>query len=123
MKNLYAAYLDKIVHVIIERPLGTNHPKHGFVYEANYGHIPDTLAPDGEEIDAYVLGIDQPLESFLGKCVAIIHRLDDDDDKLIIVPENKLDISDEDIIKMTLFQEKWFKSVIIRKSSDFKMEE
>ena len=70
-------YLNKIVSVVMDRPLGTKHPKHGFVYEVNYGYIPNTVSGDGEEIDAYVLGIDKPLKEFTGRCVAIIHRTND----------------------------------------------
>ena len=29
----------KEVEVKIDRQLGTNHPKHGFVYEVNYGYF------------------------------------------------------------------------------------
>lgn len=115
MKDPYTPYLGRVIEVIIDRPLGSNHPRHGFRYEVNYGYIPNTLAPDGEEIDAYILGVNEPLEKFTGKCIAIIHRLDDDDDKLVIVPESRLDIGDEEILKLTNFQEKWFKSVIVRK--------
>lgn len=114
MKTLHASYLGKIVQVKMDRPLGSNHPKHGFRYEVNYGFIPDTKAPDGEEIDAYVLGVDYPLENFEGKCIAIIHRLIDDDDKLIVILKDIKDVSDEEIRKQTNFQEKFFESVIIR---------
>src|SRR3989344_7550146 len=107
-------YLGQKVNVIIDRPLGSKHPKHGFVYEVNYGYIPDTKAPDGEGLDVYVLGIDQPVETFSGICVAIIHRLDDDDDKLVIIPKLIGDISDEEIRRMTHFQEQFFTSEIIR---------
>ncbi|MGB2791155.1 MAG: inorganic diphosphatase [Candidatus Moraniibacteriota bacterium] len=107
-------YLGKEVEVIIDRPLGSKHPKHGFVYEANYGYIPDTKAPDGEELDAYVLGIEKPIKSFKGKCVAVIHRLNDDDDKLVVVPESFENISDKDIRKATHFQEQFFQSEIVR---------
>jgi inorganic pyrophosphatase len=55
------------VEVIMDRPLGCNHPKHGFRYEVNYGYVPNTLAPDGEEIDVYVLGVDKPLEKLYDK--------------------------------------------------------
>ena len=79
----------------------------------NYGFIKGTLAPDGEELDAYVLKINKPLEKFTGQVVAIIHRLDDDDDKLIVIPENE-NITDEEIEKSVAFQEKWFKHEIIR---------
>ncbi len=114
MKDLYTSYLGKTVQVIMDRPLGSNHPKHDFKYEVNYGYIPDTLAPDGEEIDAYVLGVDYPVESFKGKCVAVINRLNDDDDKLVVIPKEMENISDEEIVRQTKFQEQFFKSVIIR---------
>jgi len=114
-KNNYAAaFLGKIVKIKIDRPLGSKHPKHDMTYEVNYGFVPDTKAPDGEEIDVYLLGINKSLDEFTGKCIVVIHRLDDNDDKLIIIPENSENISDEEILKLDNFQEKWFKSEIIR---------
>lgn len=107
-------FLNKLVRVKIDRPLNSKHPKHGFTYEANYGFIPNTISSDGEELDAYVLGVDGPLEEFQGKCIAIIHRTNDDDDKLVVVPEKSNIFSDEEIMKQVEFQEKFFKSVIIR---------
>jgi inorganic pyrophosphatase len=83
MPNIYTLYLNQTVHAVIERPLGSKHSKHGFEYEVNYGHVPNTLAADGEEIDVYVLVINEPIEEFTGKCIAIVHRFDDDDDKLV----------------------------------------
>lgn len=107
-------FIGQKVNVIIDRPLGSKHPKHGFAYEVNYGYIPNTKSADGEELDAYVLGVDQPVAETKGVCIAVIHRTDDDDDKLIISPDGK-DFSDVEIEKLTLFQEKWFKHVILRK--------
>lgn len=106
-------YIGQNVKVKIDRPLGTNHPKHGFEYELNYGYVPNTVSGDGEELDAYVLGIDKPIEEFEGNCIAVIHRTNDDDDKLIVVP-NGLEFLDEEIIKLTSFQEQYFESEIIR---------
>jgi GrpB-like predicted nucleotidyltransferase (UPF0157 family)/inorganic pyrophosphatase len=106
-------YLDKTVTIKIDRKLGSKHPKHGFVYELNYGFVPDTVAPDGEELDAYLLGVDTPVETFTGRCIAVIHRTNDDDDKLIVVPEGK-DFSDDEIRTQTHFQEQFFKSEIVR---------
>jgi len=83
------------------------------VYEVNYGFVPGTSAPDGEEIDAYVLGIDKPINEFIGRCIAIVHRTNDDDDKLIVVPDG-LKLSDEEIRKQVNFQEKWFDNESIR---------
>lgn len=106
-------YIEQNVKVKIDRQLGSKHPKHGFEYEVNYGYVPNTVSSDGEELDAYVLGIDNPVEEFEGKCIAVIHRTNDDDDKLIIVLEGK-DYSDEEIRKLTKFQEQYFESEIIR---------
>ncbi len=106
-------HLNQEVKVVIDRPLGSKHHKFDMIYPVNYGFVPNTMAPDGEEVDAYVLNVDEPLKEFTGKCIAIIHRINDEDDKLIVVPEN-FEISDEEIQKQIYFQEKWFESVIIR---------
>ena len=114
MNNYAAEFLGKIVTIKIDRPINSKHPKHGFVYGVNYGFVPGTKAPDGEEIDAYLLGVNEPVEEFTGKCIAVIHRKDDDDDKLVIVPKNAKEISDEEILKAVNFQKKWFDSVVVR---------
>lgn len=101
--------------VTIDRPLGSKHPKHGFIYPVNYGYVPNTISGDGEELDCYILGIYEPIETFKGKCIAIIHRLNDNDDKLIIVPENK-SFSNNEIRVLTDFQEQYFESEILRSS-------
>ena len=106
-------YIGKIVDVVMDRPLGTKHPKHGFIYEVNYGYITNTVSGDGEELDAYVLGEHKPLEKFTGKVIAIINRTNDDDDKLIVVEEGK-NYTDEQIRALTEFQEQWFESEIWR---------
>ena len=106
-------YLNKTLKIKIDRPLGSKHPKHGFIYPVNYGYIPNTISGDGEELDCYLLGVFEPLNDFEGKCIAIIHRTNDNDDKLIIVPENK-NYSDEAINALTEFQEQYFEHIIIR---------
>lgn len=106
-------FIGKNVSVKIDRPLNSKHPKHGFIYEANYGYVPNTVSGDGEEIDAYVLGVDEPVQEYTGRCIAVIHRTNDDDDKLIIVPE-KMNLTDEEIRSFTNFQEQFFESEIIR---------
>jgi len=106
-------YLNQTIKVKIDRPLGSKHPKHDLVYRLNYGFVPNTAAPDGKEIDAYVLGVFEPIEKFEGVCIAIIHRTNDNDDKLVVAPEGQ-NFSDEQIKTLTEFQEKFFKSEIIR---------
>ena len=107
-------YLGKEVSIIMDRPLGSKHPKHGFVYEVNYGYVPGTQSADGEELDTYYLGVSRPLHTAKGKCIAIIHRLNDDDDKLVVVPETQTDLTDDEIAKAVNFQEQWFDSEIRR---------
>ena len=106
-------FIGKTVEVEMDRPLGTRHPKHGFMYCVNYGFVPGTVSGDGEELDAYLLGVFEPLQSYIGKCIAVIHRTNDDDDKLVVVPEGK-NYTNEEIRVLTEFQERYFESEIIR---------
>ena len=106
-------YLGQTITIKIDRPFGSKHPKHGFIYPLNYGFIPGTVSGDGEELDCYVLGVFEPVKEFTGKCIAIIHRTDDEDDKLVVVPEGKY-YSNDAIDALTEFQEQYFKHEIIR---------
>lgn len=106
-------YIGNTVKVKIDRPLNSKHSKHGFIYPVNYGFVPNTISGDGEELDCYVLGIDKAIGTFEGKCIAVIHRTNENDDKLIVVPEGE-DYTDEEIRELTNFQEQYFESEIIR---------
>ena len=106
-------FLSRSVTVKIDRPLGSRHPDHGFIYPVNYGYVPHTPAPDGDDLDAYVLGVFEPIEEFTGRCIAIVQRLDDDDDKLIVVPDGQA-YSAEQIQALVEFQERFFRSIILR---------
>ena len=107
-------YLGKILKIKLDRPFGSKHPKHGFIYPINYGYVPNTISGDGEELDAYLLGIFEPVEDYEGECIAIIHRTNDNDDKLVIVPQGK-NYSNDAIEALTEFQEQYFEHIIIRK--------
>lgn len=109
----HLSFLGKELTITIDRRLGSLHPEWGFRYPINYGYVPGTFSPDGEELDAYILGITTPVESFSGVCIAIIQRLDDDDDKLIMAPKG-MSFSDEEILQATYFQEKYFTSTLLR---------
>lgn len=114
MKSVIANdYLGKNVSIVIDRKLGTKYPKHGFIYMVNYGYVPNTISGDGEELDAYLLGVFEPVDEFIGKVIAVIHRTNDDDDKLVVVPDDRK-YSDDAIRALTEFQEQYFESVIIR---------
>lgn len=106
-------FLGQIVTAQIDRPLGSHHPRHAFIYTLNYGYVPGTLAPDGEALDVYVLGAFEPLVTFTGRCIAVIQRLDDEDDKLVLAPDGK-EYTDAQISALTEFQERFFHSVIHR---------
>ena len=107
-------YLGKEMSIIIDRSLGSKHPKHDFVYEINYGYVPGTQSTDGEELDAYYLGVSRPLHTAEGRCIAIIHRLNDDDDKLVVVPKTQIDLTNSEIAEAVNFQEQWFDYEILR---------
>lgn len=105
--------LGKIVRVTVDRPLGSCHPNYkDIVYKVNYGYIEGIIAPDGEEQDAYILGVDAPVREYTGKIIAIVHRLNDVEDKWIIAPEG-VHFTKEEIIDQIKFQEQFFKYEII----------
>jgi inorganic pyrophosphatase len=107
------SFLGQNVDIRIDRAVGSRHPQYGFSYLVNYGCVPGIFATDGEELDAYLLGVFEPVASFSGKCIAIIHRLTDNEDKLIVVPDGS-DFTNDQIRALTEFQERFFRSVIIR---------
>ena len=100
--------IGKIVKVIVDRPLGTYHPKHkNLYYSVNYGYVPGIIAPDGVEQDAYILGVNEPVDEFVGKVIAIIHRFDDVEEKWIVAPEG-ISFTKDEILKQVAFQEQYF---------------
>ena len=104
--------LGKSVKVIVDRPLGSHHPKYkNIYYSVNYGYVEGIIAPDGEEQDAYILGINEPLKEFSGKVIAIIHRFDDIEEKWIVAPEGE-SFSQNEIMQQVDFQERFFKTEI-----------
>ena len=106
--------LGKQVEVIVDRPLGSKHPEYiDTTYNLNYGYIKDIKAADQEYQDAYILGINKPVEVFKGEVIAIIHRLNDVEDKLVVsIPS--VEFSDKEIKELTNFIEQHFEIEIIR---------
>ena len=104
--------IGSIVKVKVDRPMGTHHPRHPDIrYPINYGYIPGIMAPDGEEQDAYILGISDPVEEFTGKVIAIIHRFDDVEEKWVVTPVNAT-FTKEEIMEKVAFQEQYFHTEI-----------
>ena len=105
--------LGKIVRVIVDRQLGSHHPNYkNLIYPINYGYVEGIIAADGEEQDAYILGIDEPVNEYVGKIIAIVHRLNDVEDKWVVAPEGA-HYTKEEIIKQIEFQEQFFEYEII----------
>ena len=100
------------VRVIVDRPLGSHHPKYpDLCYSVNYGYVPGILAPDGEEQDVYILGVDEPLKEFVGTVIAVIHRFDDVEEKWVTAPTG-VTFSKEEIARAVAFQEQYFQTEI-----------
>lgn len=104
--------IGPIVTVTVDRPLGGYHPEHpDLYYPINYGFVKGVLADDGEEQDAYIVGVYEPVLEFTGRIIAIIHREDDVENKWVVAPEG-VTYTREEIKEMTFFQEQYFNSKI-----------
>ncbi len=104
--------LGKFVKVIVDRPLGTYHPEHKDIYySVNYGYIEGIVAADGEEQDAYIVGVNEPIKEFSGKVIAIIHRYDDIEEKWVVAPEG-VSFTKDEIMRQVAFQEQYFHTEI-----------
>ncbi len=109
-KALVYSYLEKVVDIVIDRPLGSVHPKYPeLVYPLNYGYIPDVIGGDGEELDVYLMGVDTPVDKYTARVIAIVHR--HNEDKLVAVPVG-MRFSEQEIKEAVGFQERFFDSEI-----------
>ena len=110
---LVESYLGKEVTVGIDRPIGYVHHKgeKTLIYPINYGFIPDVLGGDGEELDVFLVGVDEPVESYTGRIIGIAYRADDVEDKLIMAPEG-VSFTAEEMARAVYFQEKYYKTTI-----------
>lgn len=103
---------EEFVTVKMDRPIGSSHPEYpSMVYPVNYGYVEGVTAADGEEQDAYVIGVEVPLDEFTGKKIAVIHRRDDVEDKWVVAPEN-MPFTRQQIEEMVYFQEQYFDSYV-----------
>ena len=104
----YSDIMGKPVNCRIDRPLGSTHPKFPeIIYPVNYGYVEGVIAGDGSEQDIYLLGIDEPVEEYSGHVVAVYHRLNDNEDKWIVIPSG-YEITEEEILRQISFQERFF---------------
>lgn len=111
--TLNSSILGKEVKVTVDRPKGSFHPKRrNLYYPINYGYIEGIIAPDGEEQDVYILGVDHPVEEFRGRIIGIVYRQDDIEEKWVAAPE-AMSFTREQIWEQIKFQEQYFQSELI----------
>ncbi len=108
------ALLGQKVHIVIDRPVGFVHQIGAYetVYPVNYGYLPGVPGGDGEEQDAYLLGVSEPVADADAVVIGIVRRKDDAEDKLIAAPEG-VTFTKEEMAAAVRFQEQWFDTEII----------
>ena len=109
-KTHITQYIGKTVHIVVDRPIGYRHGS--ILYPVNYGYLPGVPGGDGEDQDAYILGVDIPLKEFDGQVIAVIHRVNDVEDKLVVAPKGST-YSQNQIAEAVHFQEQYFDSLIL----------
>ena len=104
----YNGIIGQTVSGTIDRPVGSAHPRHpDMIYPINYGYVDGIMAGDGAEQDVYVFGTSEPIQSFTGRVVAVLHRLNGCEDKWIVSTDGKVPDKDE-ILQTIAFQEQYF---------------
>ena len=118
LKRLYLldnlkSMIGKEVKVYIDRPIGSSHKEQSdIVYPVNVGFIKEYVSVVGDYQEAYILGVNNVIDEFYGKVIAVINRTNDNKDKLVVAEKNS-NFSINEIEKMVSFQEKYFKHKII----------
>lgn len=112
-KALVKSYLGKTVTIQIDRPIGYVHKKENYslTYPINYGYIPGVLGGDGEELDVYLLGVDEPVTEYETKIIGIAHRENDVEDKLIAAPID-MKFCQNQMAEAIHFQEQYYQTTI-----------
>ena len=112
MKN--TTIIGTLVTVTVDRPMGSRHPRHpDLIYPLNYGYAEGVLGGDGEWQGAYLLGVPGPVSHFAGRVIAVIHRLNDNEDKWVVAPDGQ-SFKDAEILEAVRFQEQYFQSELLR---------
>ncbi|MBR0535272.1 MAG: inorganic diphosphatase [Clostridia bacterium] len=103
------SYLGKTVVIGIDRPMGYVHQKetYSLTYPINYGYIPGVIGGDGEELDVYLLGVNEPVDEYECRIIAIVHRHNDVEDKLVGAPAG-VSFTKEEIESAIHFQEQYY---------------
>ncbi|MBE6693960.1 MAG: inorganic pyrophosphatase [Ruminococcaceae bacterium] len=112
-RRLVKSYLGKTVRIVIDRPIGYVHrkEKYNLIYPINYGYIPNIIGGDGEELDVYLLGVDEAVEEYTCRIIGIVYRKNDVEDKLIAAPEGQT-FSRTQIEDAIRFQEQYYDTFV-----------
>ena len=112
-KALVKSYLGKTIEIKIDRPIGYVHKKENYslTYPINYGYLPGVIGGDGEELDVYLLGVNEPVTEYKAKIIGIAHRENDVEDKLVAAPVG-FNFTKEEIERAILFQEQYYETHI-----------
>jgi inorganic pyrophosphatase len=100
-------YIGQTVTIIIDSQMGTKHPKLGYYFPINFGHI------ENSKIEALVIGVFKPIQKFTGKVIAILSENSESKAFLIVAPNGKT-YTDEAILALTEFRNNIFDVKIIR---------
>ena len=109
-KRTIKELMGKEARIVVDRPIGYQHGD--ILYPINYGYIPGIIAGDGEEQDAYILGVKEPISEFNGQVIAAILRNDDCEDKLVVAPKGTV-YHQGQIAQAVAFQEQYFDSRVL----------
>lgn len=105
--------LSKTVTVIIDRPYGSIHPLlQDVTYPYNYGYIKQDMQQNIEFQDAYVIGVQQPLETFTGYVAGIIYHKEDTTSRWIVAPLGMV-VDHEATIQLLGIEEQFYSTRII----------
>lgn len=77
--------LDALVagsEIVVDRPKGSRHPRHGFVYPLDYGYLKGTSSMDGEGVDLWLGSL--PGAPLVGMIVAVDLAKRDSEIKLLL---------------------------------------
>ncbi len=91
-------YLGKNIKVTINKNL-------------NSGYFTDLKTPNNKYQNVYVIGVKKPIKEFEGKVIAIINRIDEIENILVVSYNNKK-YTKEEILKLINYEDKKYKSKI-----------
>lgn len=87
-------YLGKVVHVTVDQPYGSLHAHiPDLCLPCNVGYVDECIG-DGDFQDAYVYGIQEPIEKMKGIVIGIIYHRDESATRWIVAEGNQYDKQD-----------------------------